>query len=77
MVLSIPAGYKQSETYLGPVGWGSRIQQMHLVRETPTKSVLIYDTKQSASDDPALGNTEYAFIAIAPGSNLAWSGSAW
>ena len=37
-----------------------------------------HDTKQSDSEVPgALGNVEYPFIAIAPRSTLARSGSIW
>ena len=34
-------------------------------------------TKQSDGEIPALGNMEYAFIAITPWSTLAQSGSTW
>ena len=36
-----------------------------------------YDNKQSDSEAPALGNTEYHSVAIAPRSTQARSGSTW
>ena len=51
-------------------GWGCRIHQLH----------LWYDSKQSDGEVPVMlpsRNVEYPFIAIAPRSFLAQSGSTW
>ena len=62
-----------------PFGWGCRIHQLVLcwgVR-LPHNEWPGYDTKQSDCEITALGNAEYPFIAIAPRSILAHSGSTW
>ena len=65
-----------------PVGSGCRIHRLLLCRgvRPPPNECPRYDTKQPDGDDTkqpagALGNAEYPFIAIAPRSTLARSGS--
>ena len=48
---------------------------MSAERQDTPKECPRYDIKQS--DDELPGNEEYLFIAIAPRSTLAWSGSTW
>ena len=65
----------------GTTGWGCRITPTASLQrgKIPTTSVLAYDTRQSdgeaSSNARVLGNAEYSFIAIAPRSTLARSGS--
>ena len=62
----------------GLVGWGCRIHWLHLCRGVRLpQRVFWYMTRNNLSRAGALGNAEYSFIAIAPRSNLAWSGSTW
>ena len=61
-----------------PVGWGCRIHRLLLFRGVrPPNECPGYDTKQSFSKTGALGKAEYPFIAIAPRSTQARSGSTW
>ena len=69
---------------VGPVGWGCRTHRLHLcrrVRPHHHNECPGYDTKQSDGVAPVMlelwGNAEYLFIAIAPWSTLARSGSTW
>ena len=65
-----------------PVGWGCRIHRLLLcrgVRPPPRVSWIWHYTIWwwGSSNAGALGNAEYPFIAIAPRSTLARSGSTW
>ena len=65
-----------------PVGWGCRIHRLHLCRgvRPPLTSVLdmtLNNLMVRFQQCWALGNAEYPFIAIAPRSTLAQSGSTW
>ena len=56
-----------------PVGWGSRMQRLHLCRGViphPLSECLGYGSKKSCCETEALGNAEYPFINITPQSTL-------
>ena len=65
------------------VDWGCRIHRLHLCRVvTPQPQQVSWIWHKTiwwwgSSNAGALGNVEYPFIAIAPRSTLAWSGSTW
>ena len=66
-------------TLSSPVGWGCRRHRLLLCRGVipPHNGYPGYDTKQSDSDVGGMGNAVHVFIAIAPRSILARSGSTW
>ena len=69
-----------SLSYLGPVGWGSRIHRSQLCRgvRLPQQVSWIWHYTiwwWGSTNAGVLGNAEYLFIAIAPRSTMAWSGS--
>ena len=68
--------------YDTPVGWCYRIHRLFLCREVRLHqriSEILHKTIwcSSPSNGGASGNAEYPFIAIAPRSSLAQSGSTW
>ena len=73
---------KQQKQKTSSVSWGCRIHQPHLCRRVrlPQRVSWIWHYMiwwWGFSNTGALGNVEYLFIAIAPRSTLAWSGSTW
>ena len=66
-----------AKTYM--VGWGCRIQQLHLSKE-PLNDYCAYNIKQwwwGCSNPGAFGNAEYPFIAITLRSTMIRNRSIW
>ena len=65
--------------HLSPVGWNRRIHWLHLCKglRIPHRVSWIWHYWWLPSNAGALGNAENPFIAIAPRSTLARSGSIW
>ena len=81
MRTAIKQDLSPDHNYLGLVGWGCRNNWLHLCRGVRLNECLGYDTKWSGGEVPVmlelLSNVQYPFIAIAPWSFLAQSGSTW
>ena len=66
----------------GPAGWGHRTHRLHLCTVVRLSKRMYWFWHQTiwlwgSSNDGALGNAKYSFIAIAPSSILAQSCSSW
>ena len=73
----LTSGLELNEKQYYPIGWGCRIHQLYR-GNPPTKSVLdmtLNNLMVRFQQCRILGNVEYSFIAIAPKSTLAQSGS--